>query len=192
MVKPPDDYQQNQEKGWRYVGRFMCVFASAEGTINELFVQLFNLENFALLFLGNIDLRKKLDLIAVGLRDQGVDGSKLVGEMHKFHDIRNAIAHSWFESFEDVVVFDWVNKRGRLVLPSKQKSRSESDFTPSDREIAYSKFDEYDQEMTKLITDLGDIAERIAPITDSAAIEKAIREAENVVRFPGTLDESKP
>lgn len=101
--------------------------------------------------------------------------------MHELHDIRNAIAHSWFELFEDVITFDHV---GRVRLPKKAKARSKGEFSPFDSEITYSQFDGYDEEMTKLATELGAIANSAAPITDAAAVEEAIKAAGNVLRFP--------
>lgn len=53
-------------------------FACVEGNINEVFLQLFNLEKFALIFLGNVDLRKKLKLIDLGLKYQGVDADTVL------------------------------------------------------------------------------------------------------------------
>ena len=131
-------------------------FACVEGNINEVFLQLFNLEKFALIFLGNVDLRKKLKLIDLGLKYQGVDADTVLSRVHELHDIRNAIAHSWFELFEDVITFDHV---GRVRLPKKAKARSKGEFSPFDSEITYSQFDGYDEEMTKLATELGAIAD---------------------------------
>jgi hypothetical protein len=82
-----------------------------------------------------------------------------------------------------------VNPSGRVRIPGKRKTRSESEFSPRDSEITYSQFEAYDEEMTKLVTALGNIADSVTPITDAAAIERAIRASNNILRFPIRLEE---
>ncbi len=62
------------EKAWKYVGRFMWRFSGIESNVSEIFVSLFDLNSVAaLMFIGNLDLRKKMKLIDLGLKHQGID-----------------------------------------------------------------------------------------------------------------------
>ena len=98
-------------KAYRYIGRFLHLFASVENNIDEIFLQTFNVDGlgFASILLKHIDLRKKLKLIQLGFEHQGSDYKKTLDKIQHLHDVRNAIAHSWFEPALPVVrPFHWL------------------------------------------------------------------------------------
>jgi hypothetical protein len=57
------------KKCWTYIGRFLWHFGIIESWVNEIFLGLYDLEQVAFLFIGQIDTRKKLRLIDAGLSE---------------------------------------------------------------------------------------------------------------------------
>jgi hypothetical protein len=103
---------------WAYIGRFMWGFGQVESLVNELFRQLFGLNGLLyFLLLGNLDLRKKVELMKVGFKHQGATKGDVVhnlGRVHKLHNIRNAVAHGsfYYEPVHDGIIFgDYVKAR---------------------------------------------------------------------------------
>ena len=96
------------EKAWQTVGRFLRGFATVESYINEIFVQLYNLDQsafIALVMIGRLSFQEKLELIGLGLkyadRKERQEGEhnigvhkgwkKLQNEVHDLQNIRKMI-----------------------------------------------------------------------------------------------------
>jgi hypothetical protein len=98
---------ESQIKAWTYVGRFVWGFARIENTVNQVFFELIggtrNPPNQAssaglgLLLTNSLDLRKKLELAQIILKERGIDESKMFKRLHQLHDLRNVITHFPFE-----------------------------------------------------------------------------------------------
>ena len=177
----------SQNKAWSYVGRFITSFAVIEKMINLLFMDLIggNPPNHAILVTYSFDLRKKVELTQIILKERGVDESKLFKRLHQLHDLRNVMCHFPFE--EDVpgdrLSCEYINKYGEMVF-SKKPGTSEKDFF-----ITYAEFDFYDAVATDLQEKLGELSDSAFPITEdelrhAIEIEEAISSSANVVRFP--------
>lgn len=177
-----------QQDGWTYVGRFLWRFAAVAACVDELFVTLFNIQGVASsMFIGKLDTRTKIALIAAGLKHQGIDIATTKSSIDNLHDVRNVIAHAVFNNDPDGVTFDYVNKQGERKLPNKNEKRKNRARTPSEREppdmtIAYAEFDLYDAQMSKLAEALEELLASVTPITDAdvdvdlaSEIEAAIR-----------------
>jgi hypothetical protein len=163
------------KKAWMYVGRFMHGFAILELQINEILDNLFGLTRFVgaesyagvtTILLSQLDMRKKLKLIDLGLRYQG-NPARFLRKLHELHDLRNAIAHSCFSASEEGIRFD----EDRTALKS------------------YSELDNLHSEMAKLFDDLRHVA--ITSIIDTdirrqlaSDIKEIIQSSDNVIRFP--------
>ena len=182
---------KQNERAWRYIGRFLCGFSFVESAVNELFSKLFNLgAGASLLCVGSLDLRRKLKLIEVGLEDQGADHHKdVLEQVHRLADIRNVIAHSPFgpveEPGEEGIDFNYVNSSGDVKLPHRKKR----DFYYYDMRITYAEFDSYDATAYKLFVDLQKIQESLTPICDvkgdlARDIAEIIASSDNVIVFP--------
>jgi hypothetical protein len=82
---------------WSYIGRFITGFGLVEYQVNQLFEALINVDNAAgILLTYTLDLRKKLELIEIILKSRDINASATVKRIHKFHDLRNVIAHCLF------------------------------------------------------------------------------------------------
>jgi hypothetical protein len=113
---------------WEYVGRFMWGFGRIESLINELLRQLFGLRGLLyLLLLANIDFRKKIDLMRIGFKHQGMnDHAPILNRVHKLADIRNAVGHGSFyyePVYKSIIFDDFVSKA--VAAASQTKGQSE-------------------------------------------------------------------
>jgi hypothetical protein len=143
MKNTAKERERQWKKAYETVGSFLWDFANLEAHINEVFVKLYNFEQFSFIsaiMIGFLDLRKKLELIELGLKHQGVDWTKLRKGMHRLHDIRNVLAHASYEPvdygymtddarfqspylLEDGIHFDYVWRTGEMLLPWRKKRR---------------------------------------------------------------------
>jgi hypothetical protein len=135
---------------------------------------------------GNLDLRKKLEFIRIGLAAQGSDQRETLRKIHSLHDMRNAIVHSSFCEDDDGILFEYVDKFGELRLPNRPKSSS--DLFP-DTLIKYSEFDRCDAEGYRINKILDQLLSSLTPVTEvdddlASRIEEAIKSSNNVIRFP--------
>jgi hypothetical protein len=188
----PRDTDSQVERAWKYVGRFLWGFAMIESSANQIFEELFNLSAGAtLIFLGNLDFRKKLMLIDVGLKHRGVkDQSGILHRAHKLADIRNVVAHFSFGPDEVIpgeegVFFDHVNKAGELTLPHRTKTQAEDGKSV----ITYSEFDGYDAEAREIFDALENMQGTFRPIVDVESdlvkdIQEVIASSTNAIIFP--------
>jgi len=63
--------REENTKAWAYIGRFLWGFAIIEQAVDRIFADLFNKSPIAyLLCMGNVDFRKKLQFVEVGLKHQ--------------------------------------------------------------------------------------------------------------------------
>jgi hypothetical protein len=143
-------------------------FGRVESLINELVRQLFGLRGLLyLLLLANIDLRKKLDLMRIGFKHQGMsDHSDILSRVHKLADIRNAVAHGSFyyePVYKGIIFDDFVGKAGELRLPHKPKGQPK--YIDDNLVIAFDEFDKFDEEAAALYDYLTDLDGSIAPFT---------------------------
>jgi hypothetical protein len=81
--------RSKSKNDYEYIGKFVWLFGTIENYVNEIFLELFDLERVAFMFIGLIDTRKTLKLIEIGFADKGdhthkkLDGSKnLVDRRH--------------------------------------------------------------------------------------------------------------
>jgi hypothetical protein len=176
------------EKAWAYVGRFLWLFALVETVVNEIFVKLFDLKGASLIFLGQgtIDFRKKLDLIKVVLSLRG-ENPDLFGKLHHLIMVRNVIAHCAFDydEREGGIDFDYVDKKGKLILPKEIRGGREDEDTI----ISFEQLDLYDEQLAQVWDELQKLLHDIRPITHlapevQAKLEKVIEQSDNVYRFP--------
>ncbi len=170
------------ECAWTYVGRFMWRFAEVEWQVNEIFVNVFDLnEGASLMVVGYLDFGKKLQLIDVGLRNQGVDHSDIIKRLRKLADVRNIVAHFPFSeslTSKEAVDFTYINRRGEQRMPWQSEE--------SETVITYAQFDSYDVEACNLLDVLENMhIPAIANITQELAgeIEDIIASSNNVIRF---------
>jgi hypothetical protein len=71
-----------QERTWRYVGRFMNSFAVVEAGVDNIFEIMFNLNSTAMLLIqGNLDFRKKLNLLRLGFERQNLNPGPIFGKL---------------------------------------------------------------------------------------------------------------
>ena len=188
------------KKAWMYVGRFMHGFAILEMQVNEIFDNLLQLTRFvgaefnpevAVMILSQLDTRKKLKLIELGLRYQGQYQGKpkrLLSRLHELHDQRNAIAHSLFSASEEGISFERIDPNRPLGSP-KREGRAEETDEDLDELRSYSELDKLHVEMAELLDDLRHVS--IKPIIDADIdrrqlardIEEIIQSSDNVIRF---------
>jgi hypothetical protein len=185
----------SQDKAWSYVGRFIWGFAMIENQANQLFYELIggsrnspsqaSSAGLGLLLTYSFDLRKKLELTQIILKERGVDESKMFKRLHQLHDLRNVITHFPFEEDlpGDRLSCDYINKYGETVFP-KKPGTSEKDYF-----ITYAEFDFYHAIAMELYDKLYKLWDSAIPITEdelqhTIEIEKAISSSDNVVRFP--------
>ena len=147
----------------------MWGFGKVETVVNELFRQLFGLRGLLyFLLLANLDLRKKLDLMKVGFKYQGVsDHSDILGRVHELANTRNVVAHGSFyyePVYSGIIVDDYVHKTGELRLLHKAKSKLED--VDDNRAITFAEFDKFDEEAAQLYEYLLGVDGSITPITD--------------------------
>jgi hypothetical protein len=211
MTAEEDEEEERRfDKACQVVGKFMWGFATLERDITEMFVKLYDIEKtsgmFTLILMGSIDLRKKLDLISLGLKhqeEQAIKDNKakdqtkkreiwkeIYKRVHELHNIRNIIAHSPFDPAEfsredDGVDFDYISPTGDSQVPNS--------IWYLDMRITYSKFDEYDALVNALCQALQTLHDSIEPISDitrelGADIAEIIAASENVIPFPTRLD----
>jgi hypothetical protein len=152
--------------------------------VNQLFSALIDVPGLGLantVLTYTLDLRKKLELIEIILRNRAIDVSATLKRVHVLHDLRNIIAHWPFT--EDLGGFscDFLEKHGHGDF-SKPGTRARDNL------ITYEEFDAYDAEASALYEKLEELLESVEPITDDdlrkAIVEAAISSSDNVVRFP--------
>ena len=94
-------------------------FAVLDNQIDQMLDNLFGLTRFvgveiypevAIIFLSQLDTRKKLKLIELGLKYQGKP-ARFLRKLHELHDLRNAIAHSLFSANDEGISFSLLPKR---------------------------------------------------------------------------------
>jgi hypothetical protein len=199
MIEPVSDEELGRT--WWCVGRFMWSFAVVESVIDGILQTLFNLSATAqLLLFPQLDLRKKLALVELGLKRQGMDVRQTINRVQRLHDIRNVIAHSSFGPDGDGhgnsgVNFDYVNKKGELQLP-KFSGRA-SELAGWDTGITYEEFDDIDAD----VRDLWDVLRRLegscvslrdfdieADSEFGVEIRQALSLPHNVIEFPKRLE----
>src|SRR5262249_41049491 len=138
----------------------------------------------AILVTYSFDLRKKLELTQIMLKQRGFDESKMFKRLHQLHDVRNVMCHFPFEeSNENCLECDYINKYGETVFP-KNPGTSEKGCV-----ITYTEFDLYDAVARDLQEKLDELRGSVEPITvdefrHAIEIEKAISSSGNVLRFP--------
>jgi len=170
------------------VGRFLWNFAIVEGYISEIIVTLFDLSAFSsLILLKKLSFRDKIRLAQLGLKRQGIESADLdaaLKELHKLHDVRNAIAHTAFGEEEDGVEFDYVNDSGRLVLPLRRDKPDEAAYW--DTRITFEQFDDWHERMIWMWKVLGEAHGSCRPLRDDEeTLTGDIREiVDNVIPFP--------
>jgi hypothetical protein len=185
------DYVRSENVVWSYIGRFITGFATVEYSINQLFGELFGCNSASTMLTYSLDLRKKLEVITIALKSQGIDVRKDIKKVQELHDIRNIIAHWPFCAENDGLFVDYVHKNGSLDLPPRRKTISNpyGGLPFHNNIIAYSKFDEYDREAAELNKLFEELIFLVKPITDAdsnlrIALEDAILSSDNVIHFP--------
>ena len=177
---------EEEEKAWRYVGRFLSGFAAIEGAVDRVLCELFDLKpTLFFLLASNLDLRKKLSFIKVAMESQKIDGDKVLKLSHQLHDIRNLLAHSQFAAADEGIEFEHVTKEGKFGH-SKFEAK---ETTYLGNFIPYSQLDAYMEEMSHIEDELIRIGASLSPIGSehedfARKVQKAIEASENVVRFP--------
>jgi hypothetical protein len=173
----------SENKAWSYVGRFIWDFAMIENTVSRLFLELIG-GTHGILLTYSFDLRKKLELTQIILKNRGVDESKMFKRLHQLHDLRNVICHFPFEECPgDFLECDYINKYGETVFP-KKPGTSEKGYS-----ITFSEFDLYHAIAMELYDKLYKMWDSAIPVTEdelrhAIEIEQAINSSDNVVRFP--------
>jgi hypothetical protein len=186
---------EEEEKAWRYVGRFLSGFAAIEGAVDRALCELFDLKpTLFFLLASNLDLRKKLSFIKVAMEHQKIDGDKVLKLIHQLHDIRNLLAHSQFAvaffHSDEGIEFEHVTKEGKFGH-SKFEAK-ESTFLGNF--IPYSQLDAYMEEMSHIEDELIRIGASLSPLGSehedfARKVQKAIEASENIVRFPNPKKE---
>lgn len=161
------------ERAWLAVGRFIWAFAIIETYVDQILETLFSLNAAASLMLfPQLDLRKKLALIDLGLKRQKIDQSKLLAQVQKLHDVRNIIVHSTFgpdidQDGSEGIDFDYISKKGKLSLPDwlthGGPKRSDELWNTI---ITYTQFDKLNTEARELWDSLAKIGGSCAPIPE--------------------------
>ena len=185
--KPKTSRNEKKEhtKAWAYIGRFLWGFAIVEQAVDRIFADLFDMSSIAyLLCVGNLDFRRKLEFVKVGLKHQGVKPDKAFDQIHKLHNVRNVIAHRVFATEHDGIEFDYVDKSGKLAHSELETSKGFLSVS-----ISFAKFDSYDEQLARLEEQLEKMFDSFASIaeidTDLAQnLENVIEGSENVIRFP--------
>jgi hypothetical protein len=187
-----DEETTGSDLSWSYVGRYMWGFGQIETVINIIFWELYGLSGpTSVMISANFDLRKKLDLITIGLKHQRIEQHKeILRRVHKLHDIRNVIAHSSFydEPLQGVIFDSYFSRSGERRLPHKPKG--EPDVGDDNRVITYAEFDAFDDEAAAIFNYLqNQIEGTLTPIThldDSleSEITDVVAGASNVIPFP--------
>ena len=195
MIKMQNDNEETtiteeEEKAWRYVGRFMSGFAAIEGAVDRALCELFDLKpSLFFLLTSNLDLRKKLSFIKVAMEHQKIDGRKVLKLMHELHDIRNLLVHSQFSSAffhaDEGIEFEHVTKEGKFG----HKDFKAKETTILGNFIPYSKLDAYMDDISHIEDELIRIGASLSPIGSkhddfAREVQKEIEASENVVRFP--------
>jgi hypothetical protein len=186
---------EEEEKAWRYVGRFLSGFAAIEGAVDRALCELFDLKRTLFFLLaGNLDFRKKLSFIKVAMERQKIDGDKVLKLIHRLHDIRNLLAHSHFTAAffhtDEGIEFEHVTKEGKFGH-SKFEAK---ETTYRGNFIPYSQLDACMEEMSHIEDELIRIGASLSPIGSehedfAREVQKAIEASENVVRFPNPNEE---
>jgi hypothetical protein len=134
--------------------------------------------------MGNLDLRRKLEFIKVGLKHQGIKQDKAFDQIHKLHNVRNVIAHRVFGTENDGIEFDYVDKSGKLAHSELETSKGFLNAS-----ISFVQFDSYDEQLARLEEQLEKMFDSFASIAKIDAdlaqnLENVIEGSENVIRFP--------
>ena len=178
------------DPSWTYVGRFMYGFGLLETDINIVFQKMFDLTGLAALMLeANVDLRKKIDLIMLGLKHQGLDQySKTLAGVHELANIRNVVAHSLFDeepALKGIVFHGYTQKSGEKRLPHKPSCPDKFD---ENLLVTYAEFDAYNDKVEILSSELRSLEEIIKPINEltslRAEVAEIISSPSNIVLFP--------
>lgn len=162
------------QKAWKYIGRFLWHYGIIEASINEIFIELFDLERVAWMFIGKLDTRKKIELIKVGFAEKGNKRyMRLLDEVHKFADLRNVLAHAQFHLAEGGVDIDHITHHGK-------RWTTDNDM---DTFVSYDDFDRYDDKADKIIKALMDLQGNVSPISSiSSELQAAMEEAIDATR----------
>jgi hypothetical protein len=134
--------KSQEEKAWRYVGRFLWSFSGVADGIEQAFANKFNLDTFSSVIMQHhVDIRKKIELLKYAFKRQEISDLKTVteklGRVHYFHNIRNIIVHCRFEHVDSYtrtlkenghkihypagVEFYYVDPSGKLRLRQQTK-----------------------------------------------------------------------
>lgn len=89
--------QEEFGQTWWHIGRFFYSFAILESEANELFEKLFNLGASAfILIVPQLELSKKVELITLALKRQGIEARGLAKAVNAIVEVRNIVAHTSF------------------------------------------------------------------------------------------------
>jgi hypothetical protein len=193
--------RESQTRIWSYIGRFLYGFAMIEYYLNLLLTELLdaglNMQEdqteprdnekcvSAGLFLTYmLDLRKKIEVTEVILKNQGLNEHSLFKRVHALHDLRNVLAHWPFSEdlYQTGISCDFINGKGETTF-RKPGTKAE------DNAISYLQLDDYDIEASKISARLEELYESAIPIREasdevrSAIIEEIIRSSDNVLQF---------
>jgi hypothetical protein len=193
QLKLEDHEKQELAKIWAYVGRFMWSFAQIESRVDELILVLFGVDAFVWgLIISTLDLRKKLNFLALGFKHKKNDQDTPLKKLHQLHDIRNMLTHCRFipdygnnEHKEGSgIEFEYFAPHAKDNIPRFASHGSKfSSF------IAYSQFDLYDEQMSSISGVFDNLLKSTTPISDINEdmvrdIEVLVERSENVIRFP--------
>src|SRR6266700_266780 len=184
-LKTSRNEKNEHTKAWAYVGRFLWGFAIVEQAVDRIFADLFDMGPIAyLLCMGNLDFRRKLEFVKVGLKHQGIKPDKAFDQIHKLHNVRNVIAHRVFGTEHDGIEFDYVDKSGKLAHSELETSKGFLNVS-----ISFAQFDSYDEQLARLEEQLEKMFDSFAAIAEIDAdlaqnLDNVIEGSENVIRFP--------
>ncbi|MER8435401.1 hypothetical protein NKH36_18995 [Mesorhizobium sp. M1312] len=176
----------DEEKAWRYVGRFLQDFARLEIQIDELFRAVFGLKDWgALLLQKALHIGQKINLTETGVGRQGLDYEDIFNQVRHHQQLRNVIAHCYFNGEELAGGIDFLHYEART---GKLKSLPGND---GDTLLQYVTLDELHEEASRLTLRLEEAVEECTPQQFDGhedvrrAIVAALDLAEsNIVPFP--------
>jgi hypothetical protein len=184
-LKTSRNEKREHAKAWAYIGRFLWGFAIVEQAVDRIFADLFDMSAIAyLLCMGNLDFRRKLEFVKVGLKHQGIKPNKAFAQIHKHHNVRNVIAHRVFATEYDGIEFNYVDPRGKLEHPELETSKGFFGVS-----ISFAKFDSYDAQLAHLEEQLENMLDSFVSIAEinkdlALDLENVIEGSDNVIPFP--------
>jgi hypothetical protein len=137
-----DDFVPSQEYNtvWWHVGRFLYEFALLETSINEAFEVLFNMRCNATLYnllVPRLGFMDKVELIKEGLKRKGMNIKGLQGDICKFAEVRNIVAHSAFGADDRAgdrgISFDYLSRGGNAYFSDRVRKLVGEDVKDSSR-----------------------------------------------------------